>query len=113
MTNQLRWISWNQHGDVEHDPDCRPIKWPPPSEVLAFWESGLGGGDGTDAYCTVVALVHSTSEEAAKAVIEGAWSPGVGEWRFNREYNDADPPSDRFPPPKWSLEMGRWPWSTP
>lgn len=46
----LRWISWEQHGDAEHAPDCRPVAWPPPAEVLAFWETGLGGGEGADAY---------------------------------------------------------------
>jgi len=109
-TKDLRWISWNQHGDAERDPDCRPVEWPPPPEVLAFWESGIGGGDGADAHCTVVALVRSSSEDASKAVIEGAWSPGVGEWRFNRAYDSEKPPNNRFPPPRWSIEMGRWPW---
>lgn len=108
--SDLRWISWEQRGDTEHGPDCRPVKWPPPPGVLAFWETGLGGGDGADAYCTVVALVRADSEEAAVGIISRAWSPGIGEWRFNREYGSDKAPSDRFPPPKWSIEMGRWPW---
>ena len=107
----LRWISWEQHGDAEHEPDCRPIAWPPPAEVLAFWETGrLGGGEGADAYCTVVALVKAPSEEVAVRIVHTAWSPGIGEWRFNRDYGKADPPGDRFPPPKWSIAMKRWPW---
>lgn len=109
----LRWISWNQHGDADHAPDCRPIAWPPPLEVLAFWESGLGGNEGTSAYCTVVALVSAESAERAVAIIEGAWSPGIGEWRFNRAYGKDQPPGDRFPAPEWSCEMGRWPWKVP
>lgn len=109
-TENLRWVSWNQHGDDDHEPDCRPVAWPPPKEILAFWETGFGGGDGPDAFCTVVALVDVTDEAAAIAVIEKAWFPGIGEWRFNREYGKPTPPNDRFPPPKWALEMGRWPW---
>ena len=81
-TKDLRWISWEQHGDAERDPDCRPLAWPPPAEVLAFWETGLGGDEGSDAYCTVVALVRAPSERAAAAIIQKAWSPGIGEWRF-------------------------------
>ena len=46
MNDTLRWISWEQHGNAEHDPDCRPVTWPPSPEVLAFWETGFGGGDG-------------------------------------------------------------------
>jgi len=108
----LRWLSWQQYGDAEHDPDCRPIAWPPPEEVLAFWETGVGGGGGTDAYCTVVALVRASTADAAMAIISAAWSPGIGAWRFNREYGQTDPPSDRFSPPKWSVELKRWPWRT-
>ena len=111
MAKDLRWISWEQHGDAEHEPDCRPVAWPPPVEVLAFWESGFGGGEGADAYCTVVAIVRAPSEEAAARIINTAWSPGIGEWRFNREYGKDSPPGDRFPPPGWALKMDRWPWS--
>ena len=110
-TKDLRWISWEQHGDAESAPNCRPLVWPPPAEVLAFWETGLGGDEGADAYCTVVALVRAPSERAAVAIIQGAWSPGIGEWRFNREYGKDGPPGDRFPAPRWSIKLDRWPWS--
>jgi hypothetical protein len=106
----LRWVSWNQHGDDDHEPDCRPVAWPPPPGVLAFWESGVGGDEGPSAYCTVVALVSAESAKAAAAIIKSAWSPGIGEWRFNRVFGEAGPPGDRFPPPRWSIELGRWPW---
>jgi hypothetical protein len=109
-TKDLRWISWAQHGDDEHEPDCRPVTWPPPPEVLAFWESGIGGDEGADAYCTVVALVRAPSADAGKAIINAAWSPGIGEWRFNRVYDENTPPGDRFAAPDWSIELGRWPW---
>jgi len=33
--NDPRWISWEQPGDAEHDPDCDPAKWPP-ATVLTF-----------------------------------------------------------------------------
>lgn len=108
----LRWVSWNQHGDVEHEPDCRPVTWPPPPEVLAFWGTGGGGGEGSDAYCTVVALVRAQSEETSAAIIQAAWSPGIGEWRFNHAYGKDTPPGDRFPVPSWSVKMQRWPWKT-
>ena len=80
--------------------------------MLAFWETGLGGDEGSDAYCT--ALVRAPSERAAAAIIQKAWSPGIGEWRFNREYGEYGkdgPPGDRFPAPSWSIKLGRWPWS--
>jgi len=54
MHNNLRWISWYQQGDADHEPDCRPVAWPPPPEVLAFWETGVGGDEGADAFCTIV-----------------------------------------------------------
>jgi hypothetical protein len=106
----LRWVSWEQHVNAEHEPNGRPMAWPPPPEVLAFWETGFGGDEGADAYCSVVALVRAPSKGAAEAIIQGAWMPGVGEWRYNREYDQALPPGDRFPPPQWSIEQKRWPW---
>jgi len=112
MHNNLRWISWYQQGDADHEPDCRPVAWPPPPEVLAFWETGVGGDEGADAFCTVVALVRSASADRAEAIIRSAWSPGIGEWRFNADYGSAIPPNDRFPAPEWSIELGRWPWKS-
>lgn len=109
----LYWISWNQHGailGVEHLADSRPASWPPPERVIAFWETGSGGGLGIAGYCTMVALVRAANADAAMRVVLGAWSPGVGEWRFNREYGKDTPPGDRFPPPSWSIKLGRWPW---
>jgi hypothetical protein len=78
--------------------------------VLAFWATSFGGDEGTDAYCTIVVLVRAPNENAAAALIKKAWTPGIGEWRFNREYDGSRAPGDRFPPPEWSLKMGRWPW---
>lgn len=109
-TENLCWISWEQHGDAEHDPNGRPVIWPPPAEVLAFWETGFGGGEGEEAWCSIVALVRAPNRSAATAIIKGAWSPGIGEWRFNREYGKGGPPGDRFPAPRWSIKLGRWPW---
>jgi len=112
-TKDLHWISWEQHGDAEHEPDSRPVVWPPPEGVLAFWLTGCGGdNENGDAYCTVVALVRAPSQTAAMSVIQEAWSPGIGEWRFNREYGKDEPPGDRFPPPSWAVKLGRWPWGT-
>lgn len=103
----LWWISWNQAADPQHGLDSRPVKWPPPEPVLAFWESGYAG-DGS--YTTVVALVRAATEAEAQRVITMAWSPGVGEWRFCREHDASKPPGDRFPAPEWSVKLGRWPW---
>lgn len=103
---KLYWLSWNQNADPQHGLDSRPVAWPPPDPVLAFWESGFG-----DDYTTVVALVRAHTEDDAQRVIERAWSPGVGKWRFCDEYGDeSKPPSDRFQAPEWSVEMKRWPW---
>ena len=107
---RLHWVSWEQHGDAENDPDSRPVDWPPPAEVLAFWETGWGGGTGASAYCAVVALVRAPSSNAAAKIVQTAWANGFGKWRFNREYVADGPPNGRFPPPKWSIAMGRWPW---
>lgn len=114
--SDLWWISWEQEHDPAHPPkpdedgdieppDPRPVAWPPPASVLAFWESGFAG-DGS--MVTVVAIARADSADAARAVVTAAWSPGVGRWRFVDPLSAA--PSDRFPPPKWSVEMGRWPW---
>jgi hypothetical protein len=106
------WISWEQTNpdrDAEGvgDVDYRPATWPPPAAVLAFWESGFGAG------CSmVVALVAAGTEAEAKEVVRGAWEPGVGAWRFCREHDASAPPGDRFPAPRWSLGMGRWPWKS-
>ena len=94
----LWWISWEQDGD-----DSRPVKWPPPPCVLAFWESGIGDG-----YTTVVALACGR-EAAVRHAVESAWNPGVRRWRFFKEHR-TDAPGDRFPAPDWSVKMGRWPW---
>lgn len=106
----VQWISWEQT-NPERSVDgigavgCRPITWPPPVAVLAFWESGFG-----DNCSLVVALVVADTEAEAQKVVRGAWEPGVSAWRFCRKHDMRKPPGDRFPAPQWSLEMGRWPW---
>ena len=105
---KLYWLSWQQNADPEHGIDYRPPQWPPPDPVLAFWGTGYAG-DGS--YATVVALVRAATENKAQRIITRAWNPGVGEWRFCREYGDeSKPPGDRFPAPEWSVELKRWPW---
>lgn len=105
MPSQLFWMSWWQPGD-----DYRPVAWPPPEAVLAYWCTGYRGGDGTDE-AAVVALVRAEDADAAWAAIrtEGAWAD-AGEERFCEPRDGSQPPGDRFPTPKWSVEMGRWPW---
>lgn len=107
----LWWISWEQNAEPGHDLDYRPAEWPPPDDVLAFWETGTGWRATGDRYSCVVALVRVHDEHQAKRLIESAWATGVGEWRFCRKYGDpTQPPGDRLPPCKWSLELKRWPW---
>lgn len=108
IANKLWWLSWHQMADPKQGLDSRPVKWPPPAEVLGFWESGFAA-DGS--YTTVVALVRAPNEREAAKAIAKAWSPGVGEWRFNREYDASKPPGDRFPPCEWSVKRGTWPWT--
>lgn len=105
---KLWWISWHQMADPKGGLDCRPIVWPPPVPVLAFWESGFAADE---SYVTVVALVAAPTEEDAAAVITEAWSPGVGEFRFNREHDPSERTGDRFTAPKWSISLKRWPWA--
>ncbi len=97
---KLWWISWEQFGE-----DYRPVKWPPPAEVVAYWCTGYN-----DTHAMIVAIIRETSQHRAKQAIKRAWAPGVDDWRFAREYVENGPPGDRFPPPEWSVEMGRWPW---
>lgn len=102
----LWWLSWNQNKEEGKPLDSRPVKWPPPDAVLGFWESGFA-----DDYTTVVALVEAPGPAAAQKVIEGAWNPGVGEWRFCNEHDIAKPIGGRFPgPAKKDWNYDRWPW---
>jgi hypothetical protein len=107
-TAKLYWLSWNQNADPKNGLDYRPVAWPPPASVLGFWQTGFAGDE---SYSTVVALVRTTGEARAKRIIERAWNPGVGDWRFCHTYDGIKPPGDRFPPPEWSTKLGRWPWS--
>jgi hypothetical protein len=107
MSNAMFWLSWQQEADPKHGLDSRPVKWPPPPEVLGFWESGFAG-DGS--YSTVVALVRAKDMDDAARIVTKAWSPGVGEWRFGHTYDGTKPPGDRFPPCEWSVKRGTWPW---
>jgi hypothetical protein len=90
------------------------MKWPPPEEVLAFWESGFGGHTVDDEFVTVVALIRADVDvEEVKLLVEKTWNPGVREWRFADLIKDPEkPPNDRFGAPDWSVELGRWPWKT-
>lgn len=99
-TRVMRWISWEQEGA-----DGRPVKWPPPPQVLGFWESGF-----SETHTMVVALVEADEHEAKK-IITRAWSPGMGDWRFNEEHDVTKPPGDRFGAPDWAVELKRWPWT--
>jgi hypothetical protein len=105
-TQKLWWLSWNQAAGPSGI-DSRPVSWPPPAAVLAFWQSGFAA-DGS--YSTVVALVRAQTSDEAARIITRAWSPGVDDWRFNDELDASKPPGDRFPAPDWSVELGRWPW---
>lgn len=111
--SELQWISWEQVGKSDGDQasvDYRPVKWPPPAQVLAYWCTGYAGNF-DEMRATVVALVKAKTPGAAKQIVERTWNPGVGDWRFAGQYKEKGPPGDRFPMPEWSYELGRWPWS--
>lgn len=88
------WISWyeplGEHGDY------RPLTWPLPPEVPAFWCSGYAGAH-PDLQATLCAVVDAKTESMARAAVRKLWKPA--EWRFCEERPDGwMPPADRFPP---------------
>lgn len=101
-------VSWNQAADQEHGVDSRPTVWPPPAPVLAFWEAGRRG-EGDEAFSTIIALVRAEDEAAITTIIRWGWSPGVTKLRFVIRATVELPPLE-YPPPPWSVEIGRWPW---
>lgn len=103
--SRLWWVSWIQ-GE-----EAGPNEWPPPVEVLAFWETGATVSATGHRAVTVVALVSADVVHEATDVVEAAWSDGFKDWRFADPYPDAaTPPDNRYPPPSWSLSLQRWPW---
>jgi len=107
-TAKLYWISWEQDLGKSTSGTTWPASWPPPSTVLAYWEAAR-----EEDIVHLIALVRGTSAGAAWISIAQAWSPGVRDARFCREYPSDGPPRERFPPPDWSIALGRWPWSSP
>ena len=100
MKNKKRW--WCSL--VASDGDGRSIIWPPPEGVLGYWISGHD----SDNHATVCLWVEAKSETAVRKIVEKGWPELKGnDWRFFDER--AERPSDRFPPPVWAVEMGRWP----
>jgi hypothetical protein len=84
------WISWEE--PVDDSDDSRPLKWPLPSSIPAWWQSGSGDG-----YHTLCAVVDIKDEEAAREVIKDHWQPSG--WRFCEEH-----------PADWIPNAGRFPW---
>lgn len=99
--SDLWWISWYQPGK-----DCRPLTWPPPSPILAYWCTG-GAIDGP---ATLVALVRAPSADHARAAVidPGAW-PDAGDERFCDRRSIE--PGPRFPRPTDPEIADRWPWA--
>ena len=85
------WISWIFKGA-----DHRPIEYPPPTPIAAWWCSG-SDANGDSVLC---AIVHAESETRAQGAIKSAWLDANSEittWRFCEERAADWLPNDRFP----------------
>lgn len=90
------WVSWRE--PIDETGDYRPISWPLPSSIPAFWCSGEGDG-----FVTLCAVVDAHSEAEVMDILAGYWKPF--RWRFITEKEPGwRPASDRFPWPEWSKE---------
>lgn len=97
-TDQVKrfWASWKE--PIDDTGDYRPMSWPLPASIPAFWCSGEGDG-----YVTLCAVIDAHSKADVEEIVGRCWKPSG--WRFI-EKKDADwrPQSDRFPWPEWSEE---------
>lgn len=94
--SKLRWVSWYQPSG-----DYRPIDYPPPMPILAWWCTGS-----SEEAWTLCAIVAADDAESAMVAVTspGAW-PDAGRERFNEDL-DIDlskplPMGDRFPVSEW------------
>ena len=85
------WISWHQPTK-----DYRPLTSPPNEKVLGLWCTGVRCKDGAS---TLVAMVKSSNESAAKCSILKDWPEAI-DWRFCDE-KSLKSLSDRFPLNAW------------
>lgn len=86
------WISWHQPTQ-----DHRPLTYPPRSQILGWWCTGVRCSDYASTMC---AQVKADSEAAAKGAILKDW-PEAAEWRFCNETDASPPESYRFPLSEW------------
>jgi hypothetical protein len=86
------WVSWKE---PTPDDDYRPMTWPLPESIPAYWCSG-GDIDGT--YATLCAVIDAPSEDKVEPIVKSAW-PNHGEFRFIEEKPANFRPGDRFPWP--------------
>lgn len=84
------WISWYQPGD-----DFRPVVWPLPPAIPAYWCSGYAAQG-----ATLCAVVDAPGKRAAERAICKAWAVSNVEWRFCSEKPRDWRPGDRFPWPE-------------
>ena len=92
------WLPWYEMPPVdlrgEESADPRPIEWPLPASIPAWWQSGERGSDGAPILC---AVVDAQDEDAAKALVDGHWNPD--QWRFCESVAS-----------NWRPDAGRFPW---
>jgi hypothetical protein len=88
------WISWRE--PLDETEDYRPLKWPLPEAIPAYWCSGYG-----DDFATLCAVVDARSEAEAMNIVGQHWQPSG--WRFVEERSpEWRPSSDRFPWPEYA-----------
>jgi hypothetical protein len=80
-----------------------PATWPPPDCVLGYWLV-----DDTGEEVKIRALCRGNESEI-KAQIEQAW-PTFIKWTLTKRREMHTPIDGPYPPPAWSVELGRWPW---
>jgi N6-adenosine-specific RNA methylase IME4 len=92
---QRWWIGWRE--PLDDTGDYRPLAWPLPPTIAAYWCSGEAG-DGS--YASLCAVVDALTIEKAKAEISRIWRPQG--WRF-ADGKDLTwrPDGSRFPWPAW------------
>lgn len=100
MSMRRYWLSWLEAGE-----DPRPIMFPAPRCVVAWWCSGTGELNGSPCL-SICAVVDAVDDVDAKAGIAtpGGWMP-IG-WRFCERRPDGwMPDPGRFPPPDIGIRI--------
>ena len=76
-----------------------PRGWPPAEGIMGFW---------ADANGDINVLVDAPSIDAADAVIQRGWHIATYDLTVSSNSPTWLPEADKFPPPAWSVSLGRW-----